>query len=134
METWSEAVGGTVEAINDIAALDIELARRITRYRWYADDVTYEEWVALLYLSRLAASDIELVRKIAGLSWFAEDITPTRSRALQFLNDVAGFDIELARSVSEDSSFVNSGTLSTYDIQSLTGLETQGRGQDGEGE
>ena len=25
--------------------------------------------------------------------------------------------------MSEDSSFVNSGTLSSYDIQSLTGLE-----------
>ena len=134
LETWSEAVGATVEAINDVAALDIELARRITRYPWYADDITYEEWVALLYLSRLAASDIELARKIAGLSWFAEDITPERSQAIRFLNDVAAFDIELARRMSEDSSFVNSGTLSSYDIQSLTDPEIQGRGQDGEGE
>ena len=98
----------------DLASRDVEIARRIASFSWYADDSldTWAESVGSTVgaVSRIAASDIDLARKITGLSWFADRITYEEWVAVLYLSRLAPSHIELARKVAGLPWFVDDVT------------------------
>ena len=127
LDTWSKAVGSTVQSINRIAASDITLAREITEFSWFDDGITHDEWVAILDLSQLADSDIELAGEIVGL-WRRFDDGGARAPGfVRGLGRLTALDMELARQTSEHSWFSAQDTVSSHVLTSLSHLATIGK-------
>ena len=67
--------GGALDALDNIASTDIELASTVARASWFANSITENEWRALNALENIASKDIELANAVVRGSWFADGTT-----------------------------------------------------------
>ena len=88
-----------LQALDDIASLELELAVALAGFHWLADDVSLDEFGVLSTLKELASKDLELGRAMVSLPWVADGVTSVEHRVLDSLAFVASNDLELAKMI-----------------------------------
>ena len=85
--------------LQEITAIDTELARLTARSLSSVGRVTDDEVQAVYFMKKVAQTDLNLARTAATLPWMADGVTENEWETLWALSIVASIDLDLARTV-----------------------------------